>query len=396
MIWIVFALSATVVAADCIAWRRLYRPIGKRGLRRTLAVLLAAVDLLPLAVFLTGTLAPDNPTPLMHLYAWMIYVYLLLSLPRLVFYLFAVLSRRRAVRVAGAAAAGTLAIVLLWGMGFCRTHLIVNRVEVCSDRLPAAFDGLRIVQFSDLHIGALLRPDAEVRRLADTIVALRPDLVVFSGDLVNIRYTELDEPMQRLLGAIDAPMGVVSTIGNHDVGVYVKDSIALPHEVNLARLIVRQQRMGWRVLDDRTIYLRRGGDSISLSGISFPASQRNLRHKSSLPGIDVGPVYAGVPDSLYNITVSHLPQLWRTIRERGYGDLTLAGHVHSMQFKVRLFGSQYSPAAWLYKEWSGPYREEGSLLYINDGIGSVGYPMRVGACPEVTLFVLRRGCENER
>lgn len=396
MIWIVFALSATVAVADLIAWRRMFRGIVRRPVRRTFAVLLAASDLLPLAVFLSGVLAEDNPTPLMHLYAWMIYVYLLLCLPRLVFYLFAALSHRRAVRIAGATAAAALAIALLWGMAYCRTHLVINRTEVFSDRLPASFDGMRIVQFSDLHIGALLRPETEVRRLVDTIIALRPDLVVFSGDLVNIRYTELDERMQRLLGGIEAPMGVVSTIGNHDVGVYVKDTVALPPEIDLKRLIRRQRKMGWRVVDDETVYLHRGGDSVSLSGISFPISQRNLRHKRSLPGIDLDPVYEGVPDSLYNITISHLPQLWRTIRERGYGDLTLAGHVHSMQFKIRLFGKRFSPAEWLYKEWSGPYRAEGSLLYVNDGIGSVGYPMRLGACPEITLFILRRGCENER
>ena len=131
----------------------------------------------------------------------------------------------------------------------------MNEVEIRTAALPAAFDGFRIVQFSDLHIGTLVRPEREMNRLVDTINALRPDLVVFSGDLVNIRYTELDQPAREILGAIRAPFGVVSTLGNHDVGIYVKDTVALPPEVNTARLIGLQREMGWNMLLDSTVYL---------------------------------------------------------------------------------------------------------------------------------------------
>ena len=397
MIWFVFFFAAAVAAADIWVWRRCFRPRTMRpALRGSIAAVLVCFDALPLAVWLIGKLAPDNTRAVMMACMWLIYIYLATSLPRMLFYLFAAISRRRSVRLAGAAASLVLFAVLLRGMAFCRSHLVVNRVEVWSERLPAAFDGLRVVQFSDLHLGTLVRPENEVGRLVDTINALHPDLVVASGDLVTVRYTELDGSMQRLLGSIRAPYGVVSTIGNHDVGVYVKDTAALPHRVNLDRLIARQREMGWLVLDDSTLYLRRGGDSLSLSGISFPHTQRNLRHRRELPDIDVEEVYTGVSDSLFNITVSHLPQLWQRILSLGYGDLTLAGHVHSMQFKVRLGRWRFSPARLLYKQWSGPYFDGGRMLYVNDGIGYVGYPMRLGACPEVTLFVLHRGTkENE-
>ena len=102
--------------------------------------------------------------------------------------------------------------------------------------------------------------------------------------------------------------------------------------------------------------------------------------------------YRGVPDSLYNITAVHIPQLWGQIADAGYGDLTLAGHVHSMQMKLRLLGRAFSPAQLLYTRWSGRYDEGGRTLYINDGTGYVVFPMRLGAYPEITLITLRR-CE---
>ena len=280
--------------------------------------------------------------------------------------------------------------LLVWGAVRGRRAIVVNRVTIASDRLPEAFRGLRIVQFSDTHIGSMVNSRRELRALVDTINGLRPDLVVFSGDLVNIRYTELDQPAREILGAIRAPFGVVSTLGNHDVGIYVKDTVALPPEVNTARLIGLQREMGWNMLLDSTVYLHRGGDSISLSGVSFDRSMYRFRHTADVPIPGLEPVYAGVPAELFNVTVSHLPQLRHNIADLGYGDLILAGHVHSMQIKMRIGKRRFSPAQWFYDEWSGLYDNDGHRLYINDGIGYVGFPMRLGAYPEVTLFVLER------
>ena len=148
--------------------------------------------------------------------------------------------------------------------------------------------------------------------------------------------------------------------------------------------------MGWRVLDNETVYLRRGDDSISLSGISYDRSLARQRHDRTLPGYDFGTTYRDVPQDLYNITAAHIPQLWEQILDAGYGDLTLSGHVHSMQCKIRLFGRAFSPAQLMYRHWSGPYEKQGRTLYVNDGIGYVGFPMRIGANPEITLFELRR------
>ncbi len=266
-------------------------------------------------------------------------------------------------------------------------------MEVRSDRLPAAFDSLRVVQLTDIHVGTLVAPERELARLVDSVEALRPDLVLFCGDLVNIRSSEMEGAPARILGRLRAPLGVYSVLGNHDVGTYIKDTAALRPETSRRRLVETQQTMGWRVLEDTTLWLRRRGDSISLSGISFDPSLRERRHDRRLPLPQLDRIYRDLPADAWNITLTHLPQYWDAILDHRRGDLTLAGHVHAMQLKVRLFGRSYSPARLLYTRWSGRYDERGRTLSICDGSGYVGYPLRLGAPPQITLITLRR-CES--
>ncbi len=378
-------LGLTVAVADYLHWRRsAYRNSGQRI---AAAVWYASTDAIPLLVGLTGWLLEDNTTKYMSVVLWAVWIWMVVVLPRLACYFFDALHWPRT----GKAAAAIAVVLLVWGATLGRTTLRISRVEVCSRNLPAGFDGMRIVQLSDIHLGTIVRPERELSRIVDSVNALHPDLVCFTGDLVNIRSSELDARAARLLGAIEAP--VFSVTGNHDVGVYIKDTIALPREQSLAAVIERQRAMGWHVLDDESVYLHRGGDSISISGVSFDPALRERRHDDDLEvGQQLAEVYRGVPDSLFNLTLVHLPQLWDQIRAAGYGDLTLSGHVHSMQLKIHLGSWSWSPAAWLYERWSGPYTEEGSTLYINDGTGYVGYPMRLGAWPEITLITLKR-CE---
>lgn len=377
-------LTLAAFAADWIHFRRQRR----RGTpaRRVLIVWALATDALPLVSALVGAVSRDNSPAVMTLYMWLIWAWIVTVIPRLLYYVFHFLKLRRT----GVVLAALLTLFLVWGTTLGRTRIRVNRVEICSDRIPAAFDGFRFVQFSDAHVGALVRPKRELTRLADTINALHPDAVFFTGDLVNIRSAELDAPTMALLQRIEGP--VWSVTGNHDVGTYIRDSIRFPADVEARTVVERQRAMGWCVLEDTTVYLRRGGDSISLTGISFDPALRERRHDRHLPADNLPEIYAGVPESAYNITLVHLPQLWELVTAAGHGDLTLSGHVHSMQFKIRPWGRGWSPAQWIYDRWSGRYDEGRHTLYINDGTGYVAYPMRLGAWPEVILFTLKR-CE---
>ena len=387
LLWIITALTLAAVAADIIHYRRMRRRAP--AVRHRLFIAVAAVtDALPFAIALTGLLSRDNTTAFMTFAMWTFWVWMVTVLPRIACYFFRWIRLPRVGVVAGI----FVALLFIWGATAGRTTILVNRVEVCSDHLPTGFSGFRIAQISDMHLGTLVRPDAELRRIVDSVNGLRPDLIVFCGDLVNVRSSELDARIMRLLGGLRATYGVVSVTGNHDAGLYIKDSIAQPYEASLAEVIARQKAMDWRVLEDTTVYLHRGGDSISLTGISFDPALRHLRHDPDLPPANLNIAYRGVPESLYNITAVHIPQLWPQITGAGYGDLTLSGHVHSMQMKVRLFGRAFSPAQLLYTRWSGRYDENDCTLYINDGTGYVAFPMRVGAYPEITLITLER-CE---
>ena len=196
---------------------------------------------------------------------WAFWVCMITVLPRIACYFFRLVGLPRA----GIAAGICVAALLIWGTTRGRTQIRVSRTEVCSERIPAGFDGFRIVQFSDVHLGTLVCPEAELSRIADSINSLHPDLVVFCGDLVNIRGSELDARAMRLLGGLRAPYGVVSVTGNHDAGVYIKDSIAHPAQASLAEVVARQRKWGGARAGghDR---LRRGGDSTPLTGLSTP------------------------------------------------------------------------------------------------------------------------------
>jgi len=373
------------VMVDSLFW---WRCAGSLHGRRMFGWGLVFSYLPLLAMILLLGLSRDNTTGLMAACMWLFWIWLFLFLPRLIFYPFWGIDLPHFGTVLAVGVAG----LLVWGVTVGRTSLRVNRVEIFFEKLPASFDGFRIVQLSDMHVGTVVSPKRELQRIVDSVQSLRPDLIVFTGDLVNVRSWELNDRIAAILRGLQAPFGVISVTGNHDVGGYIKDTVRQSPAESAREVIAWQQRLGWQVLQDTTVYLSRGGERISVSGISFDPALRKKRHDSELPPARLDVVYRGVPDSLFNLTAVHLPQLWSQVVERGYGDLTLSGHVHSMQMKIRLFGRAFSPAHWLYERWSGLYSDRKHALYINDGTGYVAYPMRLGAWPEITLITLRT-CE---
>ncbi len=335
---------------------------------------------------------------------WLVWAFILANIPKLLYsvggasdFLARLISRRRSIFFRGLAAALSLAIVvtMICGASAGRTRLRVEHLEICSERVPAAFDGYRLVQISDIHIGTMTGAEKQLTRLVETIASLEGDIVVHTGDLVNLSNTELTPEIMEILSCVGAPDGVYSVWGNHDLGFYLRGGEAASIEDNFFRLAAKVREMGWRVLADESTWIERGGDSILLSGVNFPTDGHHNGRNSTLAGADIGATFAGINSDPFSIVLAHTPQMWSDITDRGFGDLTLSGHTHAMQMKFRLFGREWSPAEYLYSEWSGEYSKEGgkkNVLYVNDGIGCVGYPMRIGARPEVTLIVLKR-CE---
>ena len=384
----IFLLSLFIVWTDSVVYRRYITRWSCLWLRWSAITLFAVANILPyIAVAMMWLGNMPTIVPMM----WLLTIYTLLSLSRLALYAgILVIKNRYAKWIVGVTLCTIVATVLLVGVVHTRKQLTVRSAEIVSERLPQSFDGYRIAFFSDLHIGSLTSAHEMCERLVAEINSLDADLVVFGGDLINARYDELSLELSTILRNLKARDGVVAVLGNHDTGVYVRDTVALPIEENTRMLIERIETMGWRVADDESELLTRAGDTITLTGVGFSRELLEHRHSANVAdSLDLRPIYRGLPCDKFNVTVSHMPQLWRKIRALGYGDLVLSGHVHAMQMKGRLGSCEFSPAQLMYGEWSGCYVEKNSHLYITDGVGSVGFHLRIGAPPEITLLTLR-------
>lgn len=395
MTWIVLLCSLILAALDYLVAKRIIGSDNRPMLKKVVGVLWV-VDFMPQILgVITFILFGDNPTWLVKLSTWVFYIYMIVAVARGPFNVAFLISRNILIRLLGAAIGVAMIATFIYGAVVTRTDYQLNRVVIKSQRVPRNFSGYKIVQISDLHIGSMLNPEKEIAEIVDLCNRERPDLVAICGDLINIRYEELTPSINRELQRLSAKDGVYSILGNHDVGVYIKDSLTFTPENNTRQLIEQQQKLGWKVLDNASDKIYRNGDSIYIVGISYQAELQDHRHSRNLPTIDIKSAYKDVSEESFSITLSHIPQLWDKILEETNSDLTLAGHVHSMQIKLPIGKRGISPAMIPYKRWSGLYEEQGRWLYINDGVGYVGFPMRIGAKPEITLFELRHTKTHE-
>ncbi|HEY8735059.1 MAG TPA: metallophosphoesterase [Puia sp.] len=259
----------------------------------------------------------------------------------------------------------------------------VKRVPLSFSNLPPAFKGLRIVQISDIHSGSFDNKKA-VSRGIEMILNIKPDLILFTGDLINDRATEM-LGYEDIFSRLKAPMGVFSTLGNHDYGDYINWPNEEARDQNIEHLKQIQAGMGWRLLMNEHVVLERGGQQIALIGIeNWSAKARFPKHgkmREAYPGAEKYP---------FKILMSHDPSHWDAEVRPRYGDidLTLAGHTHGMQFGIELPGFKWSPVKYVYDEWAGLYENGSQKLYVNRGYGFIGYPGRVGILPEITLIEL--------
>ncbi|MEO8854536.1 MAG: metallophosphoesterase [Ginsengibacter sp.] len=283
----------------------------------------------------------------------------------------------------GLAAGTTLFGSLIYGFSN-KYNYTVKRVKLSFDNLPAGFKGMKIVHFSDVHSGSFTNKKAVLHGV-EKIIAQNADLVIFSGDLVNDRATEMKDYMD-VFDKIKAPMGVYSTFGNHDYGDYVSwPSEGVTKEQNLIDLAKVHQQLGWKLMMDEHVELERNGDKIALIGI------QNWSAKARFPKYgNMKKAYAGAENYPFKILISHDPSHWDAQVRPEYGDvdLTVSGHTHGMQFGVEIPGFKWSPVQYIYKEWDGLYEEGKQKLYVNPGFGFIGYPGRVGILAEITVIEL--------
>lgn len=277
-------------------------------------------------------------------------------------------------------------IALLWGMVKGGTDYTVRRVTLKFPNLPPAFEGFKVLQISDLHTGSFNSTEPLERAVA-MINQQGADLILMTGDLVNNRAEEV-EPHIPALSKIKSDLPIFSSLGNHDYGDYVaefRDDRALWQQ-NLNRLMQNHAKMGWTLLNDTTHFIERGGDRIAVMGIQNSSSHLNFHTYGNLPK-----AHAASGDAPFKILLSHDPSYWEShIVKYPDIDLTLSGHTHGMQFGLNLPFLKWSPVQYAYKQWAGLYQQGRQKLYVNVGLGFLGYPGRVGFLPEITVFELRQ------
>lgn len=271
---------------------------------------------------------------------------------------------------------------VLYGVTKGRRDFQVRRETLRSARLPAGFDGLRIVQISDMHLGSFPLSTDIVRNGVELINSEDPDLILFTGDLVN-DFSEEADPWIERLAQMRARIGKFSILGNHDYSDYASWPDAASKRANLERLERHHAAMGFRLLLDEHVPVERNGDRIALLGV------QNWGLRFQQYG-DLRKAVAGTDPSQYRILMSHDPTHWEAQVQAEGIDLTLSGHTHGAQFGIRINGRTYSPAQWVYKQWAGLYTEAHMHLYVNRGFGFIGFPGRVGMPPEITVIELRR------
>lgn len=271
------------------------------------------------------------------------------------------------------ALATTILSVVVCTIGYFGSRALVTReVHVDVPSLPVEFDGLRIAQISDMHVGPQI-PAAFLARVVRTVHALAPDLIAVTGDQVDDRAEDVSV-YARALGSLTAPLGVFMIPGNHDVYAgWAAVEAGLRREVP-GTLLVNESRV-----------LRRGDATITIVGTGDPAGAHWGKDTGVAP--DIARAYAGVPTGNTVIALAHNPALWPALVKRGAA-LTLSGHTHWGQFAIP---SRNWNLAGRFQPYSmGAYAEGGSTLYINPGTGYWGLPFRIGARPEITLVTLHR------
>ena len=275
---------------------------------------------------------------------------------------------------------GTLFGTLLFGFGN-KYNYQIKKIKLSFKNLPEAFKGMRMVHISDIHSGSFQDIRA-VNKGIDLILKQQPDLIVFTGDLVNDRATEM-EPYQNSFGRLTAPLGVFSTLGNHDYGDYVQWPTAQAKMDNLEALKKVHANMGWRLLMNEHVVLDKKGEKIALLGIE------NWGAKARFPKYGkMDLAYPGTENISFKILLSHDPSHWdaQILPEYPGIDLMLSGHTHGMQFGLENPYFKWSPVQWMYKQWAGLYEQGAQKLYVNRGYGFIGYPGRVGILPEITVI----------
>ena len=258
----------------------------------------------------------------------------------------------------------------------------IRRKNLIFNKLPKSFDGIKICQISDIHIGSLNNTKAVIGGI-DMVINEKPDIIFFTGDLVNDKSSELKN-WGDILSKIKAPLGVHSILGNHDYGEYTSWSNKNEKNNNFQNLLSAQKEFGWNLMMNENKSINVDGDKISILGVENWASSRFQKYG------DLDKAYSGLSQEEFKILLTHNPSHWNAQVTSLYNDidLTLSGHTHGLQFGIEIGNFRISPARLAYDQWADLYQLNNQSIYVNRGFGFLGYQGRVGILPEITILNL--------
>lgn len=283
--------------------------------------------------------------------------------------------------------AGTIpAVAMTWGIISGAHDYRLRRVKLALKNLPKEFDGMTIAQISDIHSGSFFNRVA-VKGGIEMLMKEKPDVVFFTGDLVNNLATEVQEYID-IFNKVKAPLGVFSTLGNHDYSDYVNWGNDLAgKQRNLKDLMHAHKVLGYDLLMDENRFIEQGGEKLAIIGVQNISGQNRFHTYG-----DLSKAVKGTEEAPVKLLLSHDPTHWDKEVNTKYKDIDVmfSGHTHGTQFGITIGNETWSPAQYVYKQWGGMYEEGNQKLYVNRGYGYIGYPGRIGMPPEITVFELKR------
>ena len=283
--------------------------------------------------------------------------------------------------IAGAAPLAAMGFGIIKGAHDYR----VRHVKIPMPSLPKEFHGIRIAQVSDIHSGSFFNKKAVLGGV-DMLLGEKPDVIFFTGDLVNDTTKEVEDYIP-VFNKLKADLGVFSVTGNHDYGDYANWSSAEAKKKNFEDLITAHKQMGYDLLLNESRYLEVDGERIAVIGVENWGAGRFQKYG------DLDKAYASVKEEVpVKLLLSHDPSHWDAQVRPNYQDIDVmfAGHTHGFQFGVEIGNFKWSPSQYIYKQWADLYKEDNQYLYVNRGFGFIGYPGRIGINPEITIFELTK------
>ncbi len=271
---------------------------------------------------------------------------------------------------------------IIYGHVFGRFYYKVNEESIYFNDLPKAFNSFRIVQISDLHIGNYFNNGRKLEKAVKKINGLNPDVILFTGDLVN-NFADEVEPFIDILKELKGKYGKYSILGNHDYGKYFRWKSESDQKNNLEKLKKYHQKLGFKLLLDENISINIKDEKIKIIGME------NWGKPPFPQNGDLDKAVQGINDEDFKILLTHDPSHWNEeVVNKTNINLTLSGHTHGMQFGIYTTNFRWSPVKWIYPEWGGLYKNKDQYLYVNVGLGNIGYLGRIGVRPEITLINL--------